>query len=90
MKCDGMTRRICLVGKHEMSTRNGTFSNVCTVFIDDGSSERYGWDCAQCHLIFKVSHSGFPGGAVVKNPPANAGDTGASPGPGRSHMLWSN
>ena len=33
---------------------------------------------------------GFPGGAVVKNPPANAGDTGSSPGPGRSHMQWSN
>ena len=33
---------------------------------------------------------GFPGGAVVKNPPANAGDTGSSPGPGRSHILWSN
>ena len=29
---------------------------------------------------------GFPGGAVVKNPPANAGDTGSCPGPGRSHM----
>ena len=28
----------------------------------------------------------FPGGAVVKNLPANAGDTGLSPGPGRSHM----
>ena len=28
----------------------------------------------------------FPGGAVVKNPPANAGDTGSSPGPGRSHI----
>ena len=28
----------------------------------------------------------FPGGAVVKNLPANAGDTGSSPGPGRSHM----
>ena len=28
----------------------------------------------------------FPGGAVVKNPPANAGDTGSGPGPGRSHM----
>ena len=28
----------------------------------------------------------FPGGTVVKNPPANAGDTGSSPGPGRSHM----
>ena len=33
---------------------------------------------------------GFPGGAVVKNPPANAKDTGSSPGPGRSHMLRSN
>ena len=32
----------------------------------------------------------FPGGAVVKNLPANAGDTGSSPGPGRSHMLRSN
>ena len=29
---------------------------------------------------------GFPGGAVVENPPANAGDTGSSPGLGRSHM----
>ena len=33
---------------------------------------------------------GFPGGAVVKNPPANAGHTGSSPGPGRSHMPQSN
>ena len=32
----------------------------------------------------------FPGGAVVKNLPANAGDTGSIPGPGRSHMPWSN
>ena len=32
----------------------------------------------------------FAGGTVVKNPPANAGDTGSSPGPGRSHMPWSN
>ena len=27
---------------------------------------------------------------MVKNPPANAGDTGSSPGPETSHMLWSN
>ena len=33
---------------------------------------------------------GFPGGAVVKNPPASAGNTGSSPGRGRSHMRWSN
>ena len=32
----------------------------------------------------------FPGGAVVKNPPANAGDTASSPGLGRSHMPQSN
>ena len=30
--------------------------------------------------------SGFPGGAVVENLPANAGDAGSSPGLGRSHM----
>ena len=40
-----------------------------------GTREQYGRD--------------FPGGTVVKNPPANAGDTGSSPGPGISHMLWS-
>ena len=32
---------------------------------------------------------GFPGGPVVRNPPANAGDTGLIPGPGRSYMLCS-
>ena len=37
----------------------------------------------------KQSVQGFPGGAVVKNPPANTGDTGSSPGLGRSHMPWS-
>ena len=26
----------------------------------------------------------FPGGSVVKNLPANAGDSGSIPGPGRS------
>ena len=35
---------------------------------------------------FKIHSMGFPGGAVVGNPPANAGDTGSCPGPGRSHM----
>ena len=33
---------------------------------------------------------GFPDGAVVENLPANAGDTGSSPGLGRSHMPRSN
>ena len=33
--------------------------------------------------------SGFPGGLVVKNLPANAGDMGSIPGVGRSHMRQS-
>ena len=33
---------------------------------------------------------GFPGGAVVENLPANAGDTGSSPGLGGSRMPRSN
>ena len=37
-----------------------------------------------------ITYKGFTGGTVVKNPPANAGDTGSSPGPGRSHMPRSN
>ena len=42
-------------------------------------------------MFFKeITMSGFPGGTVVKNPPANAGDMGSSPGPGRSHMPRSN
>ena len=35
-------------------------------------------------------NQGFPGGAVVENLPANAGDMGSSPGLGRSHMPRSN
>ena len=32
----------------------------------------------------------FPGGPVVKNPPANAGDTGSNPGLGRFHIPQGN
>ena len=32
----------------------------------------------------------FLGGPVVKNPPANAGDSGSIPGPGRFHRPRSN
>ena len=32
----------------------------------------------------------FPGGSVVKNPPANAGDTGSISGPERFHVPWNN
>ena len=41
-------------------------------------------------MLVKKYFRGFPGGSVVENLPANAGDTGSSPGLGRSHMLQSN
>ena len=49
---------------------------------------------AQCFNCLEVSiksmRQGFPSGTVVESLPANAGDTGSSPGPGRSHMPRSN
>ena len=40
--------------------------------------------------LVKTSCKGFPGGAVVENLPAKAGDTGSSPGLRGSHMPRSN
>ena len=51
------------------------------------------WVDLEIIILSKVSQKekgDFPGGTVVKNPPANAGDTGLIPGPGRSHMPQSN
>ena len=49
------------------------------------------------HIIFKRKHEDqkeskkdFRGGVTDKNPPANAGDMGSIPGPGRFHMPLSN
>ena len=39
---------------------------------------------------FKMYLNGFPDSSVVKNLPANAGDTGSILDPGRSHRPWSN
>ena len=41
-------------------------------------------------LMHRNLLQGFPGGTVVENLPASAGDTGSGPGPGRFHMLRSN
>jgi len=46
-------------------------------------------DCT-LELALKEKEKGFPGGSVVNNPPANAGDAGSIPDPGRSHMLQGN
>ena len=38
-------------------------------------------------MSFKVYFLGFPGGLVAENPPANAGNMGLIPDPGRFPML---
>ena len=45
-----------------------------------------------CLRFFSLSKTikRFPGGTVVKNPPASTGDTDSIPDSGRPHMLWSN
>ena len=51
------------------------------------------YPCPQMAVVYpsiKPFRWDFPGGTVVKNLPANAGDTGSSPGPGRYHMPRSN
>ena len=48
-------------------------------------------ECTKTHWIvhFKRVNSGLPSSPGVKNLPANTGDTGSVPSPGRSHMLRS-
>ena len=37
-------------------------------------------------ILFIQNERGFPGSPVVETPPANAGDTGSIPGPGRVRL----
>ena len=68
----------------------------CTTLNIQKSIEMYSlngwilWNVNYLNKAVKKNSEGFPGGTVVKNPPANAGDTGSSPGLGRSHMRQSN
>ena len=58
--------------------------------LRESSKERFYFSSFQVGgLNQECSVIGFPGGAVVENLPADAGATGSSPGPGRSHMSWS-
>ena len=55
----------------------------------NGIYQRHSLDYEASLIYSEVSRQDFPGSTVVKNPPANAGDTGLSPGLGRSHMSQS-
>ena len=47
-------------------------------------------ELGKMYTVIKNENQGFPGGAAVESLPANAGDTGSSPGLGRSHVPRSN
>ena len=60
-------------------------------FLEEEASEITGMsmclsDRQRAPPALKNATPDFPGGAVLKNPPANAGDTGSIPARGRSHM----
>ena len=63
---------------HCLRTLGGTLGRLETVVLTHKE--------LNCYLQNKTETWGLPGGAVVENLPTNAGDTGSSPGLGRSHM----
>ena len=64
--------------------RNTSCSLLTSQACDEGQI-RQRYDSA-----FNENLRDFPGGPVVGDPPANAGDMGFIPGPGGSHMLQGN
>ena len=88
-----------LVGMGAIQLKGGEDlgSNITIFHMGNGASERESTGFSPPRIIilkrqsdYKYNVPGFPGGAVVENLPANAGDTGSSPGLGRSHMPRSN
>ena len=57
---------------------------------EKGTEKKEKGENKELSMIKTTFMGGFPGGAMVENLPANAGDTGSSPGLGRSHMPRSN
>ena len=88
-KCESMsTKKTCVLGGARLKT--DTRPRAESSPRVPHSTWQWGW--ARCPLPgkMKVLCTDLPGGAVVKNLPASSGDTASIPGPGRSHMPWSN
>ena len=71
-------------GVHSANSLPFLYNNQYTFKSNPKSSQQL------CAYLKTTVDRDFPGSTVVKNTPANVGDTGSSPGPGRSHMPWSN
>ena len=82
-----MVRILCFHCRgHKFNPWSGNSSNLCVM-----AKKKKRMMIINKHLKKKKKNAqDFLGGTVVKNLPANAGDTGSSPGPGRSHMPQSN
>ena len=76
-------QEVCAVPRRQCSPIGaGSWSPMCSLMCGPYCSS-----CLAHWLSVGLSHSklsSLPGGAVVKNPPANAGDGGSTPGWGRS------
>ena len=73
-RCHGKTYILSISTKLKKKKKTYTTKNILGMIVE--------------HVIHNCRD--FPGGAVVRNPPANAGDKGLSPAPGRSNMSRSN
>ena len=91
-------RHCCGVGRLEKSKchkfsdepRSPQTSERSNLFVEPLSTATDSRLQSRISCSLNIGKRGFPGGAVVENLPANAGDTGSSPGLGRSHMPRSN
>ena len=87
----------CWVKEKRLSSQTGVWSitsllSTVSVLLKPVSSElwRGCWLYLSLRWLSKLNEQDFPGGPVVKNLPAKAGDVSSVPGPGRFHVLWSN
>ena len=69
---------LCIIAKTWKHVSNCPSEGECITKLGYSQTMEY-------YLVIK-RNEGFPGGAVVENLPANAGDAGSSPGLGRSYM----
>ena len=91
---DKRSQYFSAITKNEIMPFVATWMDLETVILNEVSQAEKDKYC-MIPLIRRIyfkndTNGGFPGGAVVENLPANAGDTGSSPGLGRSHMPRSN
>ena len=87
MQALGKDERFSTTGRMSFSPQqsNKILTESLTVSLDPKSTKETNGPMLKKDLYLNM-HRGFPGGSVVNNPAANAGDTGSILGPGGSHL----